>query len=89
MTTPQTKAQKIAVAAQKMSVSPAFSEVLKLDASQWSAYLSRLDEQGVEDCLLLLKEESETYDEIEKKKHRRHEANKQKLLSLLSSKDGI
>ncbi len=89
MTTPQTKAQKIAVAAQKMSVSPAFCELLKLEPAQWAAYLSHLDEQGVEDCLLLLKEESETYDEIERKKHNRHEANKKKLLALISSKDGL
>jgi hypothetical protein len=79
----QTKSQKIAVAAQKMSLSPAFGEVLKLSPEQWAAYLSRLDESAVEDCLLLLKEEADTDREVEEKRHRRHEANKKKLLSRL------
>lgn len=83
----QTKDQKIAVAAFKMSQSPAFSDVLKLSSQQWAHFLSELDEQGVEDCLLLLKEEEETYREIEEKRHRRHETNKKKLLSMLTPKN--
>lgn len=87
MATTQTKDQKIAVAAYKMSQSAAFSEILKLSPDQWAHYLSNLDEQGVEDCLLLLKEEEDTYREIEEKRHRRHEANKKKLLGLLTPKN--
>ena len=87
MATTQTKDQKIAVAAYKMSQSPAFGEVLKLSSQQWAHYLSNLDEQGVEDCLLLLKEEEETYREIEEKRHRRHESNKKKLLNSLTPKN--
>ncbi|MFA4815183.1 MAG: hypothetical protein WC924_04270 [Candidatus Gracilibacteria bacterium] len=84
----QTKDQKIAVAAQKMARSEAFSEVLKLTSEQWAAFLAKMDEGGVEDCLLLLKEEDEMYRGIEEKCHRRHEANKKRLLSRLTSKDG-
>lgn len=89
MSSVPSKAQKIAVAAQKMSKSPAFEDFMKLNPEQWSHFLSQLDESAVEDCLLLLKEEAETYQEIEVKRHRRHEANKKKLLSLLTPKNGL
>lgn len=89
MNSSQTKAQKIAIAAHKMAKSPAFEDFMKLSPDQWSHFLSQLDESAVEDCLLLLKEEAETYHEIELKRHKRHEANKKKLLGFLTPKNGL
>lgn len=89
MDTTQTKAQKIAVAAQKLAHSEAFSEILKLTPQEWANFLAKMDEEGVENCLLLLKEEDEIYREIEEKRHRRHEANKKRLLGKLTTKNGL
>lgn len=89
MDTTQTKAQKIAVAAQKLAHSEAFGEILKLTSEQWANFLAKMDEEGVENCLLLLKEEEEMAREIEEKRHRRHEANKKRLLSKLTSQNGL
>ena len=83
MPTAQNKKQKIEEAAKKMAASPAFSDFMTLKPEQWAVFLSNIDEQGVEDCLLILKEEADTYDEIEKKAAKRHEVNKTKLLHRL------
>lgn len=78
-----TPKQKLAEASEKMAQSRAFHEICLLNPGQWAELLTLLGEEAVEDGLLLLKEEADGHMEIEKKRSKRHQVNRTRLLQHL------
>lgn len=79
----QTQKQKLEEASKRMAESRAFRDLCALNPGQWAELLTVLGEEAVEDGLLLLKEEAEGHMEIEKKRSKRHQVNRTRLLQHL------
>lgn len=75
--------EKVALASEKFSKSPAFRKVLPLAVQQWNAILAELDENKLDELLMIVDEEEQGYIDIKKKRDRKLSTNVARYLQRL------
>jgi|GEM_PF-3515971 len=76
-------AHKVEEASELATRSRAMNRLIEMTAAEWVGILAELDEKELDEFLYVMNEERDGYEEIEKKRQRRHQVNDTRRLQRL------